>query len=112
MKTALADHGKLIRLGAGKRSEPVPSDKIIRCKALSNYTWIYIEKQPRILVSHTLGYFEEKLLNAGFIRIHRGEIINKQFITSFNRQGELYLADGSVLNISRRRKRTVFEAIS
>ena len=85
---------------------------ITRCEAISNYTRIHIEKGWPIIVCHTLRYFEEKLTEAGFIRIHRGEMINKSHILKYEKGGILQLTDGSVLTISRRRKREVFNAIA
>ncbi len=90
----------------------IPVNTITRCEAISNYTRIHIEKGWPIIVCHTLRYFEEKLTEAGFIRIHRGEMINKSHILRFERCGILQLTDGSVLTISRRRKREVFDAIA
>lgn len=90
----------------------IPVNTITRCEALSNYTRIHIEKGWPIIVCHTLRYFEEKLAEAGFIRIHRGEMINKNCILKYNAAGRLQLTDGSILTISRRRKREVFDAIA
>ncbi|MEP7232143.1 MAG: LytTR family DNA-binding domain-containing protein [Ginsengibacter sp.] len=92
--------------------EYVPADTITRCEAISNYTRIYFENERPVVVCHTLRYFEEKLVNAGFIRIHRGEMINKNYILKYNTDGRLQLTDGSILTISRRRKREVFTAIA
>ncbi len=92
--------------------EYVPANTITRCEAISNYTKIYFEKERPVVVCHTLRYFEEKLVNAGFIRIHRGEMINKNYILKYNTEGRLQLTDGSILTISRRRKREVFTAIA
>ncbi len=92
--------------------EYVPADTITRCEAISNYTRIYFEKERPVIVCHTLRYFEEKLIDAGFIRIHRGEMINKNYILKYNTEGILQLIDGSILTISRRRKREVFTAIA
>ncbi|MEO8415488.1 MAG: LytTR family DNA-binding domain-containing protein [Ginsengibacter sp.] len=90
----------------------IPVNTITRCEALSNYTRIHIEKGWPIIVCHTLRYFEEKLTEAGFIRIHRGQMINKNHILKYEPCGILQLTDGSVLTVSRRRKREVFHAIA
>jgi two-component system, LytTR family, response regulator len=64
------------------------------------------------LVCRTLGYFEERFVAANFIRIHRSEMINKNFIAKYSRDGMLWLTDGSRLIVSRRRKQEFFNAIA
>jgi two-component system, LytTR family, response regulator len=90
----------------------VPANTIMRCEALNNYTRFYFVNDRPLLVCRTLGYFEEQLTEANFIRIHRSEMINKNFILKYSRDGVLWLTDGSRLSISRRRKREVFNAIA
>ncbi len=90
----------------------VMANTIMRCKALNNYTRFYFTNERPMLVCRTLRYFEEQLTTADFIRIHRGEMINKNFIANINRSGMHWLTDGSRLTISRRRKRKVFNAVA
>jgi two-component system, LytTR family, response regulator len=90
----------------------VMANTIMRCKALNNYTRFYFTDERPMLVCRTLRYFEEQLTTADFIRIHRGGMINKNFITNISRNGVVLLTDGSRLTISRRRKREVFDAIA
>jgi two-component system, LytTR family, response regulator len=90
----------------------VKTNTIMRCKALNNYTRFYFTAERPMLVCHTLRYFEKQLINADFIRIHRSEMINKNFIANISRNGVVYLTDGSKLSISRRRKREVLSAIA
>ncbi len=105
---------KAIRIGLPSiyGIEYVLADTITRCEAISNYTRIYFETERPVVVCHTLRYFEEKLVKAGFIRIHRGEMINKNYILKSDTEGRLQLTDGSIFTISRRRKREVFDAIA
>jgi two-component system, LytTR family, response regulator len=90
----------------------VMASTIIRCEALNNYTRFYFTNERPMVVCRTLRYFEEQLTSAHFIRIHRGEMINKNCIANINRSGMLWLTDGSRLTISRRRKRKVFNAVA
>ena len=84
------------------------ANEIIRCKAMNNYTRFYFENGELFTSCHTLRYFEAKFANAGFIRIHRGEMVNKKHITKYNRRGILELTDGSLLTIAKRRRQAVF----
>jgi two-component system, LytTR family, response regulator len=90
----------------------VPANTIMRCEALNNYTRFYFVNDRPLLVCRTLGYFEEQLTEVNFIRIHRSEMINKNFIAKYSRDGILWLTDGSKLIVSRRRKQEVFNAIA
>jgi two-component system, LytTR family, response regulator len=90
----------------------VMANTIMRCKALNNYTRFYFTDDRPMLVCRTLRYFEEQLTPANFIRIHRGETINKNFIANINCNRMVLLTDGSRLTISRRRKREVLNAIA
>ncbi len=90
----------------------VMANTIIRCEALNNYTRFYFTDDRPMVVCRTLRYFEEQLATADFIRIHRGEMINKNCIANISRSGMLWLTDGSKLIISRRRKREVFNTIA
>jgi two-component system, LytTR family, response regulator len=90
----------------------VMASTIMRCKALNNYTRFYFTADRPMLVCHTLRYFEEQLVSADFIRIHRSEMINKNFIANISRNGMVLLTDGSRLTISRRRKKEVFNAVA
>ncbi len=89
-----------------------PANTIMRCKALNNYTRFYFADNRPMLVCHTLGYFEARLIKADFIRIHRSEMVNKNFISKYSYDGKLWLTDGSFLVVSRRRKRGVLNAIA
>jgi two-component system, LytTR family, response regulator len=69
----------------------VPANTIMRCEALNNCTRFYFVNDRPLLVCRTLGYFEEQLTEADFIRIHRSEMINKNFILKYSRDGVLCL---------------------
>lgn len=90
----------------------VMANTIMRCKALNNYTRFYFTNERPMLVCQTLGYFEEKFTGFDFIRIHRSEMVNKNFISKYSYDGKLWLTDGSSLVVSRRRKREVLNAIA
>jgi two-component system, LytTR family, response regulator len=90
----------------------VPAHAIIRCEAVSNYTRVYFTNGSPLLVCKTLLYFERRLATAGFIRIHRGELVNREFVAKYKRCGVLWLTDGSQLMVSKRKKRDFFMAIA
>jgi two-component system LytT family response regulator len=80
---------------------------IIRLEGEGNYTNIFFEKEKALLASRTLKDFEEILVTHGFIRVHRSHLVNKHFVKSVLFDGFIEMADGSKIEISRRRKEAV-----
>lgn len=87
-----------------------PQD-IIRLEAESNYTRFYFVNQRPILTSRTLKEYEEILVDHGFIRTHKSHLVNVRHVSSFAREGFLTMADGSTVDVSRRRKEEVAEQL-
>ena len=58
---------------------------IIRCEAQGNYTVFYTFKGEKIIVSKTLRIYEEMLPMDSFFRANRSNIINLNFIKSYNK---------------------------
>jgi two-component system LytT family response regulator len=54
---------------------------IVYCKAEGNYTDFFFTDGSHTLLTQQLGSLEEKLLRAGFIRIHRSYIVNSRFVS-------------------------------
>ena len=79
---------------------------IIRCESDINYTSIYIKDRNKLVVAKTLKEFEEMLSQHAFFRVHNSHLINLNYIKSYNKNkgGFVTLADGSVIEVSSRRK--------
>ncbi len=79
---------------------------IIRLEASSNYTTFVLANDRRIVVSRTMGEYEELLNDHGFFRIHQSHIVNLRHVDAFLKQdgGQVQMSDGSLLTISRNRK--------
>jgi len=86
--------------------------KFIRLEGEGNYTNIFFEKEKPLLASRTLKDFEEILASYGFIRVHRSHLINKRFVNSVLFDGSVDMADGSKIEISRRRKEAVMQQLN
>lgn len=82
---------------------------------------IYIECNDKILkiISHSevlelryrLKDIEIHLEKYGFIRIHKGYLVNSKYIYRINKKGEIILESGERLPVSKRRIREVFEKL-
>lgn len=80
------------------------SGNIIRVEANSNYCKIYFDNGYPLTVAKVLQWFEEKLPGHSFYRIHRGHIVNRNFIASVSDGNKLLLQNGEQLLVSKRKK--------
>jgi two-component system LytT family response regulator len=79
---------------------------IIYCKADRNYTTLYLKANRNMVVSKSLGDFEELLSASGFYRIHHSFLINMDHIQEYVKGdgGYVKLTDGHHADVSRRKK--------
>ncbi len=89
----------------------VDASNIIRCEASSNYTKLFFINQQPLVIAKTLSACASAINNEAFIRIHQSHLINKNFIQKINADGHVFLKDGTVCNISRRKKRIAIQIL-
>ncbi|BFO67259.1 response regulator transcription factor [Chryseobacterium sp. S0630] len=79
---------------------------IVRLQADDNYTSIFFKGGKRMMISHTLAYFEETLKDQGFVRIHHQHLINLQHVEKYirGRGGYIIMSDETSLQVSQRKK--------
>ncbi|MEO1713214.1 MAG: LytTR family DNA-binding domain-containing protein [Bacteroidota bacterium] len=92
----------------------VEIDQILRCKAESNYTWVYVWKEEEYLVAKTLKVYEELLKDYPFFRISRSDLINLDYIKRYERgrNPTVHLQDGTELPVAESRKQEFWNIIS
>jgi two-component system LytT family response regulator len=80
--------------------------EILYCKADDNYTEIYLENK-KILVSKTLKYFEEALLEFPFARIHKSYLVNVNEVVKYKKGkgGSVVVSNGKELLVSASKKK-------
>ena len=84
---------------------------ILYCEAENNYTrFIFTDHKP-VMISKTLGEYEEILEGHHFIRIHKSYLVNRKFITRVDRDGMVWMSDGKAFSVSRRRKEAVMDLL-
>jgi two-component system LytT family response regulator len=88
----------------------LPAD-IIRCEALGNYTLFFVTSGKNYLISKTLGEYDTLLTPQNFIRTHKSHLVNKKFISFIDHDGFAVLKDNTKVEVSRRRKEEVMEAL-
>lgn len=86
---------------------------IIRVESENNYSHFFLTDKTKIIVSRTLKDFEDILESYNFYRVHNSHLINLSFVQSFlQKNGDhLILSDGSNVEVSRRRKADLVEAL-
>lgn len=80
-----------------------PED-IIRCEGDDNYTHFYFTHTKPLIVSRTLKEFEDILGEHGFVRVHKSHLVNMKQVTKLDKEGIVWLTDGSHVPVSRRKK--------
>lgn len=90
------------------RKRTVSVDEIVRLEGCGNYTNFFLKDGTKMLVSRTLKEYESLLDSQAFVRVHKSCIVNLGFVRRFfiKKEGELELADGHQVKISRRRAQT------
>lgn len=89
----------------------LPGD-IVRCEGMSNYTKFHFLNHHSITTSKTIKEYEEILLPHQFVRTHKSHLVNAGFVAGYaSATGNLMMKDGSLVEISRRRKKEVLEVL-
>jgi two-component system LytT family response regulator len=92
----------------------IDTNDIIRCESDRNYTYFFVNKQGKYIVSQPLKEYEEILQEHGFFRIHKSHMINLSYIESFDKTdgGSIILKDKTELPVARRKKADLLEFFS
>ena len=86
--------------------------EIVRCEAVGNYTRFILKDKKPLLTSHTLKEYDDLLSDQNFLRVHRAHLVNASYISSFSRDHEIRMQDGSVVPVSRRKWDSVKQKLS
>lgn len=84
----------------------VSLDNIIRCEADGNYTFFFLEKNEKILVSKSLKEFEDLLEECNFCRVHHSHLINMKHAIKYHKGegGFVTMSDNISVEVSKRKK--------
>jgi two-component system, LytTR family, response regulator len=78
---------------------------IIRVQGHSNYSKIHFRKGNPLLVAKVLQWFETRLPEAMFARVHRSHLVNRNYVTSIVGKHTAILNNGEAICMSRRKKK-------
>ena len=101
----------LVALPTKAGYELVKIEEIIYCKAEGNYTKILFTNGHSTLISRKLKETYAKLESNWFYRIHQSYLVNMEFARKYLKKsgGQLELADGTVLPVSKSYKEQVLQ---
>ncbi|MBN8676456.1 MAG: response regulator transcription factor [Chitinophagales bacterium] len=90
----------------------VQLDEIIRLQAESNYTHIFLAGNKVFVSAKTLKDYDELLKGHHFLRVHKSHLVNPAHIDSYDRSGMLQMSDGSKVEVARRKKEFLQQALA
>ena len=93
--------------------EFIEPSNIIRVEGDRSYSNIFLTNNRKMMVSKTLGDFEELLDSNTFLRVHKSHLINLAHIRKYSRAegGYLEMTDGSNVAISRTKREEIVKVI-
>jgi two-component system LytT family response regulator len=99
------DSKKKIILKTTENVHVVNVSDIVYCEADHSYTNFFLVDGTRIMVSITLGDYEEMLQSHKFIRIHQSFLVNINYLKTFNKvDNTALLSTGKSLSVSARKR--------
>jgi two-component system LytT family response regulator len=98
---------QILAFQIGKEMKFLSQSDIIYCQADTNYSIIICSGKKKLLTTKSLKELEAILDIQIFVRIHNSYIINILQAESFSNEKEqqLIMTDGTILNVSRRKKK-------
>jgi two-component system, LytTR family, response regulator len=102
-----------IAISTSEGIEFIPIKNIIHIESKSNYSKIFLIDNKSMMVTKILKDFEEMLLPYNFYRVHNSHLINLTYIQKYVRSegGHVMLQDGTLIDISRRKKEEFLKMI-
>lgn len=115
-KNSLEESGKeekpsiMVPTGTGFRKLEISS--ILWLEASGSYTRLHLSVGEVVLVSRRLKQFEDQLPTGDFFRAHHSALINLNHMHEYNRmEGYLHLSNGQQVEVARRRREDLLQAI-
>jgi two-component system LytT family response regulator len=86
---------------------------IVRLEAADNYTHFLLNGGTRITASRTIKAYEDTLTSFNFVRVHKKHIVNMNFMKTYikGEGGYLVMDNGDNIEVSRRKKANLMEAV-
>ena len=92
-----------IHIGAHTR---VQRAEIVYCEGDRNYTHVHFIRRPTLMLSITMRLLHERIGEAGFLRVSRSIVVNKECIKHYDGR-EILLCNGVTISVARRRRKEI-----
>jgi len=94
-------------------AELINYSQLVRVEAISNYSKLYFSNGKTLVVAKVLAWFEARLAEQGFLRLHRSHLVNRAFIVRFvqQRQQVAILYNQEMVAVAKRKKHAVRSAL-
>lgn len=94
--------------------EIIHISEITHLQAESNYTWVFLAKDEKYLVSRTMKEVAEMINSSQFLRVHKSYFVNLNHIRKYvrGRGGYLILRNGLDIPVSRNQRSDLLEALN
>ncbi len=104
---------KKVVLKTADKIHVVNLEEIMYCEAHRGYTTFYLTDKTRIVVSSTLGEYEDMFNAFDFIRIHQSYLLNIGYIKRYEKidGGAVILKDNTSLPVATRKKDHLLEML-
>ena len=86
--------------------EVVVLKDVVRCQAKDNLTDLFLADGSRRTVSRTLKFYETVLEEYDFVRVHKSHLVNVNYVKEYKKGkgGDIYLSDGSIVQLAPARR--------
>jgi DNA-binding LytR/AlgR family response regulator len=96
-----------------KTSSGVSIDNVVLIKGDVNYTIFYLENSKERIVAHSIKFFADYLQKQGFLRVHRGYMVNPSHVVNYDiRKEHVIMSNGQVASVSRRKRHVLKDVIN
>jgi DNA-binding LytR/AlgR family response regulator len=92
----------------------IPKEEILYLESDWNYTNVHTLDKRKHTSGFTLKILEKRISDKGFLRINKGLLINRQFISQVSqvqKEAFVLLTNGQVLPVSRRKYKMLRESV-
>lgn len=104
MKTYIQKGNASLLIINHKTSRKVLIKNVVLLEGNVNYTTLHMESGRKEILSHTLKFYETFLKSHGFLRVHRGYLINPEYIKDCcYEQYIVTMTNGQQASIARRK---------
>jgi len=87
----------------------VPHDDILYCQSDRGYTHFYLRDNKTLILSSPLKDYEDLLPEVKFFRAHNSYLVNRKYVTRYEKSGILHLTNGAEIPVAVRKREDVLQ---